>query len=266
MENLSTDQRAKLNALIAELATLPTPELIAESVRLRIARPLDDMGKQRMRLAIGGGIAAEKLMAYIHALDDVDEHRGLIGRRIFELHQEGERLLAIESLDAAKPLALASHLAGRQEVDYHFFAVCVGRIERLLLIAAKAAGHKVPRADGELLSAFRPLRDYYEHLEDRLPGRKNDAETVTETHDEHEWRVTMGHTVDDRERIVLGKVAVDVTPRGVAAIRAVLKRNWDQLEPSALAMVRKHFEADPSDIPGPEAVGHRLLASTGGLS
>lgn len=266
MENLTTAQRAKLKALMEELEKLPTPEVIAESGRLRVPRPLDDAGKKRMRLAIGGGIAAQKLLAYIYALDDVDGHRGLIGRRIAELLQEGDRLRKMESLDAAEPLVSASYLAGRQEVDYHFFAVCVGRIERLLPIAAKAAGHRVLREDQELLRTFRPLRDYYEHLEDRLPGGKNDAETMSETNNEDEWRLTMGHRLDDLERIVLGKVAVDVTPRGVAAVRAVLRRNWDQLQPSALGLVRTHLVADPSAIPDPKEVEHRLLVSTSGRS
>lgn len=30
-------------------------------------------------------------------------------------------------------------------------------------------------------------------------------------------------------------------------------------------MVRRHFEADPSNIPGPEEVKHDLLVSIGGV-
>lgn len=265
MENLTGAQRAKLEALLAELETLPTPEVISESGRLRLPLPLNDAGKKRMRLAWSGGIAAEKLLAYIQALEDVDEQRDTIVRRIFELHREGERLRALRSLDAVGPREMASHLSGRQEVDYHFFAVCVGRIERFLPIAAKAAGYKLPKEDREFLAPFRSLRDYYEHFEDRLPGGKNDDEAGTESQDDREWRVSMGHTVDDQGRIVLGGVAVGVTPRGVAAVRAVLGRNWEQLRPSALALVRKHFEADPAAIPDPNEVEHRLVVPTSGL-
>jgi hypothetical protein len=56
-------------------------------------------------------------------------------------------------------------------------------------------------------------------------------------------------------------MAVDVTPRGVAAVRSVLQRNWDEIKLSSLDLVRKHFEANPSDIPRPEHVKHDLLAS-----
>lgn len=266
MENLTTAQRAKLEALMEELEKLPTPEVIAESGRLRVPRPLDDAGKKRMRLAWSGGIAAEKLLAYIQALEDVDEHRDTIGRRIFELHREGERLRTMRSLDAAGPLVMASHLSGRQEVDYHFFAVCVGRIERLLPIAARAAGYKLPKENRAFLAPFRSLRDFYEHFEDHLPGGKNYDEAGTESQDDREWRVSIGLTVDDQGRIVLGGVTVDVTPRGVAAVRDVLGRNWEQLRPSALGLVRKHFVADPSAIPDPKEVEHRLLVSTSGRS
>jgi hypothetical protein len=79
----------------------------------------------------------------------------------------------MRSLDAAVPRVEAFYLSRQQEVMFHFFAVCVGRIERFLEVASKAAGHYIPQSDRELLATFRLLRDYYEHMEDTLPGRKN---------------------------------------------------------------------------------------------
>lgn len=263
MENLTADQRTRLDALMAALDRLPTSDAIEASGRLRCPLPLDHTGKNRMRLAIAGAIAAEKLLAYITALDDVDEHRDGIGREIVGLQRAGEFLHARRSLDAAMPLVQASHLAGRQEVDFHFFAVCVGRIERFLPIAAKAAGHKLPMADRELLATFRPLRDYFEHLEDRLPGRKNYDPVASEEEVDGNWRIRMSLTLDTQERIVMDGVAADVTTRGVATVRAVLGTHWEALKPSALALVRRHFEANPSYIPGLEAVDNDPLVSLG---
>ncbi len=264
MDGLTSDQGSKLDALIAELEQLPTPELLIEAGRLRLPLPLDDAGRKRFRLAFSGGVAAQKLLSYIETLEEVDDHRGAIGQRISHLQREGNRLRAMQSLDAARLLLMANHLAGRQEVDFHFFAVCVGRIERLLPIAAKAAGYKIPIRDRELLASYRPLRDYYEHLEDRLPGGRKYPESEVEREQDGEWRIRVGLTLDDQERVVIDGVAVDVTPRGVATVRAVLRGNWEQLKPSALAMVRKHYENDLSGIPRPEEVNTERIVSTGG--
>lgn len=256
---MDQEQKFRLDALIAELETLPTPELIAEGCRLRCSLPLDDAAKKRLRFAFAGGIAAEKCLAYITTLRDVEEARGRFGREIHQLRHDAERLRATKSLEAARPLVLASHLASRQEVMFHFFAVCVGRIERFLDIAARSAGHKLPADDRKLLRTFRALRDYYEHMEDRLPGGSNDDESVDELDREGVWHLRMGFTGDGQERLVLNGVTVDVTLRGLTAVEDVLQRNWDALKGSALDLVREHFESDPSDIPGPGEVCQDLL-------
>lgn len=260
---MTPEQKVKLDELMAELDGLPTPELIAEAGRLRCSLPLNAEGKKRMHLAIGGAIAAEKLLVYIEELRDVDARRGAIGRRIYELQQEETYFRVQESLEAAKPAVLAAHLSGRQEVTFHFFAVCVGWIERLLPIAARAAGFKVSKPDRDLLATFRPLRDYYEHLEERLPGGKYQNEVVTEKENAGEWRVCMELPMDHHERVVFNDMVVDVTPRGVAAVEEVLQRNWAQLKASTRNAVRKHFEASPAHIPRREEVQHELLASLG---
>lgn len=58
----------------------------------------------------------------------------------------------------------------------------------------------------------------------------------------------MGHIVDDQERLLIGGVAVDVTPRGVATVWAVLKRNGERLASSQPEMVRGHCAVGPADI------------------
>ncbi len=263
MENLTPEQRWKIDALMAELETLPTPEAITESGKLRCPIPRGDTGNARMRLAIAGGIAAQRLLSYIEALEDVDDHRGKIGQEIFRLRREGEDLQARGSLDAANPLMLATHYAGRQEVDYHFFAICVGRIERFLPKAAKAAGHTILEVDRDLLATYRPLRDYYEHLEDRMPGGSKYAAAEAEEERDGELHIRMGLNLDSQGRVVMGGVTADVTLRGLADVRAVLRNNWEKLKPSALTLVRNHFMADPSHIPNREVVSDNLLLSLG---
>ncbi len=235
MENLTPEQRAKLDALVARLNKLPTPGLIVEASRLRLPTPLDEVGKRRFRLAFSGGVAAQKLLSYIEALEEVDDHRDAIGRQIFQLRNEGQLMMPMESIEAAESFVLAAHLAGWQKVDFHFLAVCVGRIERLLPIAARAAGYKIPKGDRALLGSYRPLRDHYEHLEDCLPGGKNYAAAESEEEVDGKWRIRLELALDSDERIVMNGAAMDVTPRGVATVRPVLRRYWEQFRPSALA-------------------------------
>ncbi|MDQ3692495.1 MAG: hypothetical protein M3464_02550 [Chloroflexota bacterium] len=196
-------------------------------------------------------------------LDGVDHIRGELGREIFRLRQQANALYACESLDAVQPAIMAGHLIGQQEVSFHFFAVCVGRIERLLHLASRAAGHTFRPADQALLHPYRQLRDYYEHLDERLPGGGNYAPADHEEERDGQWYIRIGLDLDHLERLVLKGVAIDVSPRGVAAVHEVLKRNWEQLSISTLTLVRKHFERDPSNIPLPSDVKHNLLVSLG---
>lgn len=261
---MTLEQRIKLDALLAELNMLPTPELIREAGQIRIPAPLDDAGRKRIYLTLGGAIAAQKLLAYITALRSVDEQRDKIGREVHRLRRKSDHLRSEQSLDAAEPMVLAAQLSGEQEVMFHLFAVCVGRIERLLPIAARAAGYKMPKVDRDLLASFRPLRDYYEHFEERLPGGKNQAEVVREVEENGKWHIRMGLHVDGQSRIVIEGRAIDVTPRGLRAVEDVLHRTWQQLRVSAIAEVREYFEANPSEIPGPEAVDETLLVASSG--
>jgi uncharacterized protein (UPF0335 family) len=264
-DNLTLEQETKLNALITELDSLSTPHLIVEAGRLCIPMPLNERGKRRFRQVYSGGVAAQKLMSYIEALAQVDEHRQVIGEQIHGLHREAKRLLDAESLQGVMPLVRAVHLAGRQEVDHHFFAVCVGKIERLLPMAARITGYKIPLADRQLLASFRTLRDYYEHLEDRLPSGAKYDPTKSEQEQNGEWSIKVGLDRDDQDRIIIGGTTVDVTTRGVADLQTVVRENWEKLRQSALEMVRKHFECDPSNIPPPEVINDRPFLSTNEL-
>lgn len=265
MGTLTDKQHTRLDALVDKIEGLPTPEAIVQAGDLRCARPLDDAGRKRMLLALSGGVAAEKIIPYLEAVRDIDYQRDKVGREIHRLGEETERLRAVRSLDAAHRIVNASHLSGKQEVAFHFFAIAVGRLERLLLVAATAAGHKLPKADQDFLGSYRPPRDYYEHAEDHFPGRKNASKVVVEHERDDMWHIRSGVSVDALGRIVGGGKAADVTSRGLAVIEDIVERNWKALKPSAIRLVRTHFEADPWNISGPEAVKNDLLASAAGM-
>ena len=165
--------------------------------------------------------------------------------------------------DYARESIIAVHNSGLQEVTVHFFCNCVMHLHKLLKKAAEGAGYEIPKEDLEYLNAYRDLGNYYEHIEKRLPGHVDAGEAVRETLTDDEWRIESGLPVDDLGRILRKGKAIDATGRGLACIEEVVRRTWDQLRPAALNGARRHFEAHPSDIPVPEQVEHRLLASTG---
>lgn len=260
---MTEEQQARLEGVIAALETLPTPEVIIESQKLRCSLPLTDKTRRRLRMAYAGGISAQRLLSYIEALDDVDEHRQEISRNITQLLRDRDVLLAAEDSDAAYPMTLSAHLAGRMEVDNHFFAVCVGRIERFLPKAARAAGHKISKEDLELLGTFRPVRDHYEHFDERLPGGDKYSVAASESEENGRWTIRMGLTVDPMQRIVIDSVAADMTPRGLATVREIVRRNWDELKPAAIEHARKYFVENPDQLPHPDDLDHDVLVSTG---
>lgn len=254
MENLPPEQQTRLEALMAELETLPTPELIAESGRLRLPLPLNEVGKKRMRLAWSGAFSYGKVESYLDALRAVDHQRDRIGRQTFGRRQQA-RALKENGLPGFRELeSQAIRLSGDQEVTFHFFAICVVQIARLLPMVAKAAGCKIGKADLDILLAFEPLRDYFEHLDQRLPGKPRHAEVVTESEGEKYWRLEMGFETDGQDRIVINGKAIDVTTRGVRAVERVVVDAQKKARESTLESVRKHFAATPVGIPSPEKV------------
>ncbi|HSH58676.1 MAG TPA: hypothetical protein VK988_03345 [Acidimicrobiales bacterium] len=137
-------------------------------------------------------------------------------------------------------------------------------LHKLLQKAAEAAGYQIPKEDLDVLNAYRGLRNYYEHIDERLPGHVNAREVVRETSTEEGWRIQVGLETDHQGRVILKGQSIDVTARGLDRIEEVVRRTWDQLKPAALDGVRQHFLHDPTNIPSPSDVQHKLFVELGG--
>lgn len=259
-QSLSPGEHQRLEELLAALTNLPTPEVIVEAGRIRCPLPLNDASRSRFRQVISGGIAAQKILAYIEMLRFVNLQRLAVGKANHETQQRAAELMTAEDLAAAGFLVQADRLAGIQEVTWHFFAICVGRIERYLPLVTRPAGYRMSQADKEVLASFRPLRDYYEHLEDHLPAAKSPGDVVEITETPEHITVRMGLTIDDDGRIVLDGKPIDVTAQGLNAVGEVLQRVWNAAGANAIEEVRKHFTRDPSNIPSPDSLSQSLLS------
>lgn len=133
------------------------------------------------RTAMAGVIAAEKVMAYLETLRYREERRSNLGRALYE-HRVRPMPTGLDQIgDYAMASAQAIYNSGLQEVAVHFICNCVMHVHKLLTKAAEGAGYTIPADDLAVLNAYRDLRNYYEHIDERLPGRVHAGEVVRET-------------------------------------------------------------------------------------
>lgn len=220
---------------------------------------MGERDKQQMYQALAGAHAVEKVTPYIQMLYAIDKERNRIGIEIHRLHEVVEKQITIDPRLAAEAETEAVSLAGLQEVTYHLFSSCVMAIHGLLPLVAKSTGYKLPRAYKEVLESYKPLRDYFEHMEERAPGKKHQSEVVTESLDGEKWRIASGFKFDDEGRMVFKGKTIDLTTRGLEAIESMLDRVSLEIRASCIQQIRDYFLQYPESPPSPEQVPCELL-------
>jgi hypothetical protein len=263
---LTAEHQTRLDAVLAELVSYPTPLLIDVSARLRLPDVPDEATKRRFRATYAGVIAAEKIQYYMPQLRAANDQRLSIGMRIRELNRRAQDLALTDPVSSIAPEVAAGGLSGLQEVSIHVYAVCIRVIFKLLPFAARAAGCKIPNRDLDTLKTFEPLRHFYEHLWEQLPGGGGDYvnEVVTETDDERGWQIVWGLPTDPGGRVLLGGKTINVSSDGVAAVQEVVERTWSKIRESALADAEKYLRKHPDRIPDPNRIPSGFSASPGG--
>jgi hypothetical protein len=265
-EDLTDDQRARFNGVMEKLEKLDVPELLAETARLRLPKPMTPELKPRYRSNFAGAIAAQKVLAYISELDDANERRVELGKEIMRLNAEANALESSDPVEATALRVTVGRLAGMQEVAIHRFASAIERISVLLPAATKTSGYKLSTQDRVFLENYIALRDYYEHLEQRLPGGKFEKEACKEIEDERGWRIIMELPIDEMDgMIVIRGHRIDVSSDAVMDVILVMQRAWADLHANAMAEVQKYFLTHPEHIPDPSEVRDAILAQLGGV-
>lgn len=234
MDNLNKENQARIDALILHLETFPMPELIVTSGNLRRPKKFDEHAKKWVYQSLAGAHAIGKIASYMYMLRGVNDERQQIGFQAHALRERFQQLRETDLETAVSAQVEASFLAGLQEVTYHFFVSCVMAIDGLLPLVAKSTGYKIPPQDKAVLESYKPLRDYFEHMENRAPGRSHQAEVVTEYQGEHQWRVESGFATDEEDHIIINGRPIDVTNRGLAAVDDVLTRSYIAMKASCL--------------------------------
>lgn len=197
-----------------------------------------------------------KVLYYLEALDRIDQERLKVGQEVARLRGRVAELREADPGEAVRLDFTVFTLAGTQEVSWHLFTVCVSQVLRLLPEAARGAGIELSEEDREYLETFKNLRNHFEHLDERLPGREKKGRIVIMQPDE--LRMVLGLQVDELGRVIVNGTAVDVTGRGVEAVRRIVDGTVEAIRAACLGQVRQHFAVDPEQIPAPESIGSGL--------
>src|SRR5688572_26708547 len=151
MTRITRKQQQKLVEVLRILESLPTPQLLIEATRLRLPSRLTEANKAQFRMVLRGAYAAQKIPYYLDELRSIETRRNALGKEVGEIARRMIEMQDEDPMGATELYLLRLEAVGRQEVTYHFFAICVALIHRLLPEAARAAGYKIPAKDLNVL-------------------------------------------------------------------------------------------------------------------
>lgn len=243
--------------------TLALPELIRESIRLINQTADPDVRRVEMRNALAAGISAQKLLAYLPVLRRVEQWRASLAQQITHQLAAYDRLLAAKNVEAASHYVMATQLAGEQEVIVHFFVIAVGRIDRALRNIAAVTGYEIENTDSSTLVGYRDLRNYFEHMENELPGGKKERDKAKIDPSILTNDVMFGLRNDDTGRTKVGNKTVDVTGRGLDALESIIQKVCEGCESECLKKVEAFFETNSENIPDIDDIDISSLVSIG---
>jgi hypothetical protein len=271
-DDLTAEQQAQFAALLAEIDRHATSEAI---VAAAVALGRDMTDEQRVELgdrAMAGGWAFDRVMAYLGKLRELNEERVNIGKLIYDQLQHPEPTSEDEVPAKAQAIIMAAHNSGVQEVIFNLFCICVQHIRSFLKIVAESVGYTIPPNDLDFLDTYRHLRNHYEHMYNRLPGKVNEAALITKDTSGGSYHAKGGLNIDSAGNILVVEFkggiatthAVAVTNAGMERINDIVEETWRNIKPTAIKNVRNYFIADPSNIPPPEFVTQDILLRAGG--
>ena len=234
-----------LTRLLDELAVLPVPKLMVESTRLILG---NQPGNQRMRQAVRGAYAAQKVLYYLDGLRSIDGQRVHQSRAIKEL-------LEVKGQESFEAELNATARAGVQEVWGHLWITCVHSIGRLLPLAVKGAGSKLEAGHRSTFENYEPLRHFFEHSDQQIGNPQYSGDVHFESENAQAWRMRIGLRQDESGKTVIrnwkskSDHIVDISSAAVQTIQAIVVSNWDAMRSQCLSNVRDRFKLDPLNVP-----------------
>jgi hypothetical protein len=241
-----------------------TPELlIAVGEITTIGRPDYEAAKDEMRQFFGAAFASLRIQHYLNYLRDCEEHRVRLNRAIHESLQSMPPETAENMRALVEIRAQVRFLSGEVDLQFHLISIAASQIARLIPHLVAPVGYSIPESDMGRLTAFKNLRDNYEHLNERLPGGKRAGWMVVEDETTGQWTIEMGYAFDRQGRILLNGATIDVTGKDIAEIQRVVTETWSQVRLAALQDLRDYLLKHPDRIP-PQVNTPEFLRIEGG--
>ena len=195
--------------------------------------------------AVTASYALRKAEYYLLALTDI-EHR----RRELGLHVRGELAAAEERRtddpdEADRMRQEALWYMGFYEIEQHFFTVCAAQIGRLLRLAHRIVGVDLPPSAEEFFASYQPLRNQFEHLDERLPGEERGGRLVLDVPD----RMLLGINDDGAGRITVRREGVDVVAEvnatGVEEFERIITQSFADIRAKCIEYLDQYFADHP---------------------
>ncbi len=240
-------------AAIAALSDLPLNELVYATLSF-VNIPIPE---ERIDLsAVAADYAVSKAISYMLAAKDCEERRAAFVIPGREELARAEALRPTDPAGADEATANALYLAAEAEVEWHFFTICARSIQRMLSLATTLVGTTMDPAHEQILGSYGPLRNQFEHLNERLPGQDARGRLILD--DTEATRLLVGIRADDVGRITVstaaGDVVCEVNSVGVFQIEQAVNATFSSIDAKCVELLEAEFAAHPEKIPSPDQI------------
>lgn len=248
-----SENQGRAAAAIAALGELPLNELVYATLSfVNIPFP-----EERVDLsAVAADYAIAKAGSYLMAAKDCEDRRAAFVIQAREELARAEAFRPTDPAEADESTASALYLTAEAEVEWHFFTICARSIQRMLSLAVRLVGVAMDPAREQTLGSYGPLRNQFEHLDERLPGQDRRGRLILD--DAEATRLLVGIRVDDVGRITVntgaGDVVCEVNNVGVWQIEQAVNTTFRAIDEKCIELLEAEFAAHPEKIPNADQV------------
>lgn len=244
---------------IQALSSLPLHEFVYTTLSL-VNLPFGEVRVDPSAAAADYAVA--KIEQHVRALHAAEERRRQLGLAARAELQRAEELRATDPESADEVAADAVLLGAEQEVEWHYFTTSARTIQRLLALAARLVGVTIQDEDDAKLRSYAPLRNVFEHLDERLPGEQKSDRLVLE--DSDSTRLVIGLKSDAVGRFTVPSNGVDIVAEvnavGVWEIEHAVTNTLNSIGAKCVELLENEFAAHPEKVPRIEDIKRGRLS------